>query len=76
MSYKTKRKNLKLTQKDMANMLGITQVAYGNYELGKRQPKPEMLKRIARIFGCSIDELLEDLEDDNARTRRKIAKTA
>lgn len=78
MNLKTKRKQMKMTQKDMGYLLGITQVSYGNYELGKRQPKPEMLKKMARIFGCSVDELLEDngCENDKTRVRKENRNTA
>ena len=76
MNLKTIRKQMKMTQQEVASHLGVHQVTYGNYELGKRQPKPETLKKLARIFGCTVDELLEDSRDDKTRTRRKVAKTA
>jgi len=78
LNLKTKRKQMRMTQKEMGSLLGITQVSYGNYELGKRQPKPETLKKMARIFGCTVDELLEDSSDknDNGRVRKKAVKTA
>ena len=78
MNLKTKRKQMRMTQKEMGQLLGITQVSYGNYELGKRQPKPETLKKMARIFGCSVDELLEDngCENDKTRVRKETRKTA
>ena len=58
------RKANKMTQTDVAKALGITQTAYGNYELGKRNPKPEMLRKMSRIFGCTIDELIEEADDE------------
>ena len=77
MTFKTKRKEMKLSQQEVADALGIHQVTYGCYELGKRHPKPDMLKKMARFFGCSIDELLEDdSNDDKKRTRRKAGQTA
>lgn len=80
MNLRPKRKEIKMTQYEVAQILGITQVAYGNYENGKRQPKPEMLKKIARLFGCSVDELLENGEPNDKprkrRTRKKVEKTA
>ena len=67
---------MKLSQQQVADALGIHQVTYGCYELGKRHPKPDMLKKMARFFGCSIDELLEDDSNDQKRTRRKAGQTA
>lgn len=52
------RKQNGFTQKQMAEQLGITISAYGNYELGQRQPTPEMLCKIADILGVSVDYLL------------------
>ena len=71
MKLKTKRKAMKLSQAQVAKILGITQVAYGNYELKKRQPKPDTLKKLARLYSCSIDELLED-EDDRLESQTKV----
>lgn len=80
MNLRTRRKNMKMSQQEVASFLGVNQVTYGNYELGKRQPKPDMLKKMARFFGCTVDELLESNEDVDrprkTRTRRKAEKTA
>lgn len=63
MKMKYYRKMLGYTQKEVATLLGVHQVAYGNYELGKRQPKPGMLKKIADVFNCKVDDLY-DSEDE------------
>ena len=59
LNLKKYRKQMKYTQSDVACLLGIHQVVYGNYELGKRQPKPAMLKQIADVFNCKVDDLFE-----------------
>ncbi len=53
-----KRKALGLTQKAAADKLGLTFRTYCNYEYGNREPNIETLKRMARFFDCSIDELI------------------
>lgn len=53
------RKEKKLTQADVAKILDITVSAYGNYELGQRSPTPEVLIKLARYFGVSVDYLLD-----------------
>ena len=68
MNLKNLRIKAKMTQEEVGKQLGITQCAYGNYELGKRSPKPEMLKKLAQIFDCTVDTLLED-GDDGTGTR-------
>lgn len=52
------RKKTGRTQKDVADYLGITQTAYGNYELGKRQIMPEALARLADLYGVTVDDLM------------------
>lgn len=52
------RKKYGKTQKDIADLLGMTQTAYGNYELGKRTISPENLSTLADYYGISVDELM------------------
>ena len=47
-------KNDKL-QKDVANYLNISDVAYGYYEKGERQPNPDMLLKLAEYFNVTTD---------------------
>ncbi len=63
------RKQNGFTQKDVAKELGITVSAYGNYELGQRQPTPEMLCKLADVFEVSVDYLL-GREKENALVRK------
>ncbi len=53
-----KRKERKLTHKQLADSLGLPIQTYRNYEYGKREPKIEILKLMAKYFSCTIDELL------------------
>ena len=77
MSLRNERKKLGLKQIDVAQMIGVHQQRLSHYETGLRQPKPDLLKKLAKVYGCSIDALLEDdNEPRKKRTRRKIAKTA
>lgn len=69
MRLREKRVEKKYTQQEMAERVGITQVAYSNYELGKRYPKPEMLKTLATVLGCTVDELLTEPEVYDADDR-------
>lgn len=52
------RENNHLTQRDMAEKIGITQPSYIRYENGKSEPTLENLVRIAEILDVSIDYLL------------------
>ena len=53
------------TQSYVADCLGITQQAYANYERGVRQPDNTMLKKLADLFGVSVDYILGRTEDPN-----------
>lgn len=70
MNLKEKRVEKKLTQQQVADMCGITQVSYSYYEIGKRNPKPAMLKKFASVLDCTVDEILKDPqeEEDGRRT--------
>ncbi len=61
------RKELKKTQSDLANILGITVSAYGNYELGQREPDNANLVKLARYFNVSTDYLLGLSDERNTR---------
>lgn len=52
------RKEKGFTQEKTANFLKISRVAYNTYELGTRQPDPQMLLKIADYFNVSVDYLL------------------
>lgn len=51
------RKEKGLTQNEVAIYCDITEKAYQNYELMTREPKLEILLRIADFFEVSLDYL-------------------
>lgn len=52
------RERMKLSRKEIAALLSISIQAYGHYENGEREPKLEMLVKIATLLRVSIDDLL------------------
>ncbi len=46
------------TQREVAIYCDITEKAYQNYELMTREPKVEVLLRIAEVFQVSLDYLV------------------
>lgn len=64
------REQSRLSQKDIADYLGITRQAVASYELAKREPDYEILKKLADYFGVSIDYILgrANCRDLNALT--------
>lgn len=58
------RENLKqlrmqenMTQREVAEVLGVSVRTYQNYEQGMRTPPLPMAKKIADLFMCKIDEI-------------------
>lgn len=49
-----------MTQREVASLLNITASAYSNYEQGTRLPDILMLKKLAAIFGVSLDVITGD----------------
>ena len=52
------RKEKGLTQKEVANILGIHSVTYLHYEKDEREPPLKILAEMATFFGVSADYLL------------------
>lgn len=48
-----------LTQKQLANLLGVTKSVISFYERQERTPSPDVLKKIAAVFHVSTDFLLD-----------------
>ena len=69
-----------LTQEELGKKLGVTKMVVSNWELNKGTPNYDMLKKIADIFGVSIDYLLDydkDFDINNSidfknRTIKKV----
>lgn len=52
------RKERKLTQKDIATFLNISQPAYQQFESGKKKMNLETMEKLADFFNVSTDYLL------------------
>ena len=55
---RTARELKGLTQKDLGNILGVSDGAVANYENSKREPNLETVLRLADLFGVTTDWLL------------------
>ena len=57
------RKQVGLTQVDVAEKLGISQPAYASWERGAKKPTQDNLVKIAQILDVSIDYLVGNSEE-------------
>ena len=60
---KSLRNDKKLLQKDIANLLGITERQYRDYEAGKVDPPTSRTIKLADYFDVSIDYLVGRSDD-------------
>lgn len=66
MNIEQKRKAKNLTQKQLAEICGTSQNNISRYETGARSPSLKDAKVLANALGCSIDELLQEPEEETA----------
>ncbi|MBQ7499611.1 MAG: helix-turn-helix transcriptional regulator [Clostridia bacterium] len=65
------REDKDLRQKDIADLLNCTQVAYSRYELGTRDIPTDVLIKLARFHNTSIDYLLGETDCKKRYTKAK-----
>ena len=60
------RKEQGISQGRLAMMLGVTQGAVSQWETGRAAPNMFVLKKLAVILQCTVDELLADPKEAEA----------
>jgi transcriptional regulator with XRE-family HTH domain len=50
-----------LTQEEVSERLGVSPGSYALYEQNRRRPDPDTLVKLADIFSCTTDYLLEHI---------------
>lgn len=58
------REEKKITQVEVAEILGVKPATVSKYEAGSLEPNIEALKKLAELFEVSVDELLKEDEFD------------
>ena len=61
------RKQKGMLQKDVAEYLGITASAYNHYESGRNTPDIATLRKLAELYGVSIDDFVDDTKQSFGR---------
>lgn len=70
-----RRCKIGMTQAEMAERLGVTNKAVSKWETGKSKPTTNTLRKMAALFGLSIDELLQIREGVRQMEITKIVIT-
>lgn len=60
-SIRFMRKLRKITQMELAAMVGVTQSAVCQWETGAVKPTQENLIAIANALGCKVDDLIKEV---------------
>ena len=57
-TLKLLRRRKKLTQEDLARLLGVSRITVARWETGQRYPTTEQLMKLSEVLGVSPEELL------------------
>ena len=52
-----------MTQRELADAIGTTEVSISRYVTGERIPKVTMCIQMAKVIGCRVEELYEIVND-------------
>lgn len=52
------RKKCGMKQEDLAKELGVDRSSVAKWETGKAMPRAKMLRKIAKVLNCTLDDLL------------------
>lgn len=64
MNLKEIRTKRNMSQKALAEAIGVTQGAVSAWEVGFWTPTIENLKQLAVVLNCTVDELLADPKEE------------
>lgn len=59
-SIKRRRNEANITQAELAEAVSVTRPMIAQIERGTKVPNAYLIRDIARLFGCTVDELLCD----------------
>jgi transcriptional regulator with XRE-family HTH domain len=65
------RKNRHLTQKQIGQILNMSQTGYNQYEIGKNDIPTKVLIELAKFYNTSIDYILELTDEQKPYPRKK-----
>lgn len=60
MTLRQMRERVNLRQEDVARLMNVDQGAVSKWENGVTRPLRKYRKELARLYGCTVDELLAE----------------
>lgn len=54
-----KRRNVQLTQEEVAEKLGLDRSSVAKWETGVAMPRAGVLLELARLYDCTVEELIQ-----------------
>lgn len=60
MGFICARENAGMTQKEVAEKVGVDQSSVSLWENGKNFPRAAILKKLAALYHCTVDDLLKE----------------
>lgn len=63
MSFLVAREKSGLTQREVAEQIGVDQSAVSFWETGKTLPRAALLVKLANLYKCTVDDLLKEEEE-------------
>lgn len=58
------RKQNKLSQQQLSDILGISRSTYCSYETGRRNPDMDVLMKLSRFYKLPLDRFVSEIETD------------
>ena len=68
------REDRELTQKQIGQLLNMSQTGYNQYEIGKNDVPTKILIELAKFYNTSIDYILELTDEQKPYPRAKKTK--
>lgn len=63
-NIRQRRRAMDITQEQLAVQVGCVQSTIAQYERGSKVPTLPIGRELARILGCTLDELAHDSDND------------
>jgi len=62
------RRRAGLLQRQVAEVLGVSLGTVAMWDTGRNKPRADMLPKIAKLYGVTVDELLSGNDDEAERS--------